>query len=146
MQYGFYQSGASISHVRRTFNNFGYASQGHLANFDASSIKSWVSAGPVFGSGRMSGVGGHAWVFDEVITRVRRVYDGPSSNSTYVTEHDELVHINWGWNGDADGYYIPGIFNVMAVPLNPRDDTQQATGIPYVFDQELRVCHSVSPN
>lgn len=147
MEYGLNGSSAFYDNVPRTFNNFGYTHSGTLTDFDALSIKSWVSAGPLYGRGAMSGVGGHAWVFDEVITRVRKVFQGSTPNSPYTIEHDELVHINWGWYGEADGYYVPGVFNVMAGPVNPRDDSHPFVGMPpYYFNSYLKVYHSISPD
>ena len=46
---------------------------------------------PVFYSGRSSG-GGHAFVVDG--------YDG-----------DELFHVNWGWGGHQDGYFLLSVLN-----------------------------------
>lgn len=146
MIYNVESSGCSPSNIPRTFNHFGYTHGGVGGDFSASSIKSWVSSGPVFGFGSTNNGSSHGWVFDEVITRVRRVYHGSSPNSPYDIEHDELVHINWGWYGDADGYYIPGVFNVLAGPINPRDDTHQFTGINCNFNRQLRVYHSISPD
>lgn len=44
------------------------------------------------GQGSMRGGGGHAFVID-----------GYDSNG--------FLHVNWGWNGKADGYYDVGLFN-----------------------------------
>ena len=38
---------------------------------------------------------GHAWVIDG--------YKG------------DLYHINWGWHGDADGYYAKGVFETASL-------------------------------
>lgn len=45
---------------------------------------------------------GHAWVLDGHIYR-----DENSSLKSYL-------HINWGWNGDRDGYYECGVFDTTA--------------------------------
>ena len=46
--------------------------------------------------------GGHAWVMDGLIAGKK---DG---NSRY------LVHCNWGWNGDSNGYYLNDVFNITS--------------------------------
>ena len=49
-----------------------------------------------------SHTGGHAWVMDGLIAGKK---DG---NSRY------LVHCNWGWEGDSNGYYLNNVFNITS--------------------------------
>jgi len=45
----------------------------------------------------------HAWIID-----------GLALGYTYLPSKDYYVHNNWGWDGDANGYYLAGFFD----PLN----------------------------
>lgn len=51
---------------------------------------------------------GHAWIIDSDLTQKRNIYtyryDGVLLKTEYETR--SLVHCNWGWYGDADGYYF----------------------------------------
>ncbi len=68
---------------------------------------------PVF-IAAISGVfGGHAWVIDGYIDR-SRTKKGYNSIGTLIktdTETQHLMHCNFGWQGECNGYYVSGIFN-----------------------------------
>lgn len=55
----------------------------------------------------------HVWVCDGTedmikITQALR-YDGIYET---ITEHNYSYHFNWGWNGDFNGYFAAGVFDV----------------------------------
>ena len=58
---------------------------------------------------------GHAWVVDGYLHRMRqeiciRNRDGKERRDTTYREQ-QLVHCNWGWGGNCNGYYSQGVFN-----------------------------------
>lgn len=55
-------------------------------------------------------VGGHAWIVDGY-ANVQSKY---APYRTY-----ELVHVNWGWDGDLDGYFYAGVFDSSHEPVVP---------------------------
>jgi hypothetical protein len=57
---------------------------------------------PVFVSASSGLFGGHAWVIDGMITQTRQI-NGHTQNRT-------LMHCNFGWYGQANGYYISNLF------------------------------------
>jgi len=93
-------SGASTSNSRDFFVNcFGYNERAYWGGRGNYSIDEWfdmlyneISAGyPVLYAGHSSG-GGHAFVLDG--------FDG-----------DNLFHVNWGWGGSSNGWFLVSILN-----------------------------------
>ena len=93
-------SGASTGNSRDFFVNiFGYDKSAFWAGRGDYSIDQWfnmiydeLEAGyPVLFAGHSSG-GGHAFVLDG--------FDG-----------DNLFHVNWGWGGGSNGYFLVSILN-----------------------------------
>lgn len=59
---------------------------------------------PVFISAVAGLVDGHAWVIDGY--KIRK-YVSPEGR---VDKTQTLVHCNWGWRGNSNGYFVSGIF------------------------------------
>ena len=100
-------SGGYADGAKRTFKNMGYSSVKKYFGFENAdknrAIAQLTSGFPMYMDGSRSG-GGHAWVLDGVF--VRKVYEDGEYDRT-----ENMFHINWGWNGDGDGYFIQGIFD-----------------------------------
>lgn len=90
--------------ARALLNNFGYAKSLYLAEPDYYSTKQWgdlmyeeVSAGrPIIFSGSSQTGGGHTFILD-----------GADDENRY--------HINWGWGGDFNGYFLIDALNPTGV-------------------------------
>lgn len=106
-------TGVGASKPMDWFNNWSGLKATKLKDYNESDIVSAIKIGnPVFGSGyskkkkflgiRVGWKGGHAWVFDGVMTASK---DGKTST---------LIHCNWGWNGRNNGYYISKAFDTNA--------------------------------
>lgn len=136
-------SGAHLSNVPRTFENFGYSSGGSIEDFNISKLKTNLSYGPVLGSGyaikkvtiyRVLGIQvdkittyekGHAWVYDEVLTKRRLVTkyrDGEYDSSYYETL--DMLHINMGYGNNHNGYYLQPFINVNYPPQTRSTSTE----------------------
>ena len=97
MHYG-PSSGANFS-AEAYINFFGFDDGAYVGDRGSYSIDEWfnaiydeLAAGyPVLFSGHSSG-GGHAFVIDG--------FDG-----------EQLFHLNWGWGGGSDGWFLVGILN-----------------------------------
>ena len=97
MHYG-PSSGANFS-AEAYINYFGFDDSAYVGERGNYSIDEWfnaiydeLAAGyPVLFSGHSSG-GGHAFVLDG--------FDG-----------EQLFHVNWGWGGGSDGWFLVGILN-----------------------------------
>lgn len=102
MKYGSSSGTSNDKIVNALVNNFGYDSGIHLEIRDYYGVEAWEqmiideidASRPVYYSGSSS-KGGHAFVVDGYNT-------------------DGYFHINWGWGGSSDGYFITSI-------LNPKD-------------------------
>ena len=102
-------SSSNIRKAKRTLENYGYDVTKHsgCGQGDIDRIDSQLMAGrPVYMRGQGS-KGGHAWVVDGY--------------------KDDMFHINWGWNGNADGYYNKGVFKTANLinydPMDPNMNT-----------------------
>lgn len=69
---------------------------------------------PVFTVGYRTSGSGHAWVIDGVIEQNRQVEKMLKYAGTpwYETERRYFLHINWGYQGRYDGYFVAGIFDM----------------------------------
>lgn len=77
--------------------------------------------------------GGHFWVCDHLIIRTREK-KGYSDGKLVRTEKEEqkLLHCNWGWNGDDNGYYLPTRFDT-----NKRIDPETTRGTEGFFQYDI---------
>ena len=112
-------SGGYADGAKRTFKNMGYKSVKKYLGFETAdknrAIAQLTNGFPMFMSGLRSG-GGHAWVLDGIY--VRKVYNEVGS----YLRTESMFHINWGWRGQDDGYFLQGVFDT-----SQRQDTE--TGV-----------------
>jgi len=99
----------------------------NIYNFDANNLADWLTkvkteldqARPVYYSGGSTNSGGHAWVCDG--------YDASDN-----------LHINWGWGGSCNGYYIPSAMNPTETDYNFSEYNSIITGIkPGLISQDI---------
>ncbi len=90
--------GTTINKVKTTLEKYGYDVTKRIgcASGDKKKITTQIveKNKPVYMRGQRkssNGQIGHAWVIDGVM--------------------NDMFHVNWGWHGDADGYYAKGVFN-----------------------------------
>lgn len=63
---------------------------------------------------------GHAWVYDKAITQ-KQIINVYNHDNQWVRSFDRtrsLVHINWGWGGENDGYFLstnPASFDTRSI-------------------------------
>lgn len=138
MSYSLNGSGAHSTNVPRTFRAYGYQSS-DLCDYDFGAIKNEIFARrPVYiransfkhvtktprflfwgGKTKVSYSGGHAWVLDG-IKRLRRKVSKIDLLIDEVVEVSyqtkELVHCNFGWDGNGNGYYLSKAFNPSKGP------------------------------
>ena len=119
MNYGVNSSGAYFDDVEYVWDCYNYHSQKeYSANFD--SIMVDISNGfPVFMRGTREYMqngevkrSGHAWVVDGVAIKSAYLicYHSIGEQPEIVIMTQNLVHCNWGWNGNNNGYFIIGAF------------------------------------
>lgn len=110
IKYGVNGSSGNSYGAKRALQNFGYPTVKRYIGFndaDQRRVRECLFLGkPVYVDGN-SGNSGHAWVIDGMW--VRTLY----ADSQFVRT-DTMYHVNWGWNGQADGYYDYGVFSTTA--------------------------------
>lgn len=95
------------------FNNWSGLKASKLKGYDVSKIIAAIKNGnPVYGRGnskkkKFLGItvnykGGHAWVYDGYISATK---DG---------KQKDLIHCNWGWYGNNNGYYLSKVFDTTS--------------------------------
>ena len=75
-------------------------------------IKSLENKCPVFMSAIAKVFSGHAWVIDGYMKRKRVASTGT------ISERQTLVHCNWGWNGNCNGYFTSGVFKTNEAKIS----------------------------
>lgn len=73
-------------------------------------------------------IGGHAWIVDG--------YANVISNNNPYNEY-ELVHVNWGWGGQLDGYYYAGVFDASHEPVVPSGKLRSTDEQNFQFGLEM---------
>lgn len=125
ISYSALQGSANMLDAKRAFKKIGYSNLTRrigCTNNDLNRIIDHVkNRKPVIMGGRVdSSVGdyGHAWVVDGV--------DG------------DYLHINWGWNGDCDGYFKKGNFNTKDFQMDPDTDSDGYPNHRHEFTRTYR--------
>lgn len=134
VKYGSEGSYAGYSHAARTFEAFGYTTNGAHRKYNYNDIYNEVYAGrPSHICGNDGGRLGHAWVADgalnqnSFVTYYAQFYLGDKmireiKGATSMKSSVSYIHHNFGWDGLHDGWYgslDPGMFNVP--PKKPNE-------------------------
>ena len=116
MSYGCWLSGAYNTAVIPGFNYFGYNSvkskniSGFLTN-QTLNQQLYLNR-PVLMAGSKGQVG-HAWVCDQYY--YYRVWDNSADGDNYSLT---MYHMNWGWNGQNNGFYSLNFLNPTGTNFN----------------------------
>ena len=121
VKFGKESSGARVNEAKRAFENYLGYSVNKIYGFKESVIRNELNEGrPVYQSAKPAVIkNGHAWVIDGY--RICNIQEIKASyqDDTYSTELQRQVineyeqyyyHCNYGWEGDADGYYLGKLF------------------------------------
>lgn len=117
------KGGANIGDASRVLKSYGYNIT--QSNHVESSVCTYLlnKRKPIYARGESNDAGGHAWIIDGVYQHVVNVsytlyrlsdvwypqfkYVKAEAASTYNNYSDFYsYHMNWGWNGDSNGWYI----------------------------------------
>jgi hypothetical protein len=101
--------------AKRCMAALGYSSvTRHIGYKSDKAIDMLKKGNPVFLAGISGSTNGHAWVIDGYIDRSRTIKIFNTTTGALVsttTEKEVLVHCNWGWQGNCNGYYTSGVFS-----------------------------------
>lgn len=101
-----------------TFKQLGYLTDGYYVYNRYLVLQTLKSGGILMTSGRRTQTTGHEWVIDGV--KYERFWSGEyikrwGEDWELVNDHGEqenyLQHINWGWNGNGNGYYSSTVYS-----------------------------------
>lgn len=121
MQYSPTVSGAYISDVDNAMIALGY-SMDPLQAYDWSDVTTSLFSNKLVYAGGYPNKedGGHAWVIDGYKSRsfIRKTEYINPFGPTPVPDIEETeynyVHINWGWDGRNNGYFLSGVFDTAS--------------------------------
>ncbi len=115
VSYGTDSSGALATGAKRTLKNYGFQNVKKRTNFDkknrARAVEMILAGKPVYLGARGDG-SGHAFVLDGYIERYQEKIDttfytdGTYNVSTWHRPKQYLFHVNWGWGGSHNGYFM----------------------------------------
>lgn len=141
-QYGVNGSSAHAYDLANCWNNMGYTYQ-YYAPYDYEScVQEFRHFRPVVMKGERENNIGHCWVIDGFIARslwVIRQY------SQHVVMRQNLVHCNWGWNGQQNGYFLHNAFNTANQILTDSLTAPGTSNINRNYDHALYVFYGVKP-
>lgn len=117
MEYTTEASGSNDNNVHKALTHFYYNYTG-LKDYTYALAKNDLDLGlSLYMSGVRTGFRGHAWVLDgykersHIYRKIYHYYDGTSETIESRTTRYKYLHINWGWNGRNNGYFVAGVFN-----------------------------------
>ncbi len=97
-----------------SINNLGYNYTSYISYTSGASVTQLNNNRLLLmnGSAMSNGNQGHSWVVDGY-KQLRVLYlDNNGLEPVYYTETYTYNHINWGWNGKANGYFLDGVFSI----------------------------------
>lgn len=162
MDYGTKLSGAIKENVPRTFMNFQYESGGSFSDYDVNLLIDALQYRPVYGRGNakkhitttkflgikiketVSYSEGHAWIYDGYLTRSReeKKYNYEELVQTNI-KVENLIHINWGWGGNCDGYFSP--YELYSKNPVVKGSSTVTEGTDYYFQYNLQMNTGINP-
>lgn len=144
MQWGLDASGAYMKDIPQCFEKMGYKKITNPQIYSQWDVITSIKAKcPVIISGnsvRKNILGikfyrnGHAWVADGYFHRERKVdmyRKGKDKIHHSYVEKEDYLHLNWGWNGISNGYYLAGVFNGGDGPAFPSSRAAGKGNYPY---------------
>lgn len=135
--------------ARSALQHFGYACgsyQAYSSNIVSNSI---LNRKLVYMRGGISADDGHAWVIDgyRLIHEVHRECVKPINALEWTelrrwTENHYYHHINWGWDGESNGFFLFDVFDT-ARP-SQLDPGMSIVGSNYNFTVDLKIIPNIS--
>lgn len=151
MVYGVKVSGCDSEFAKGALQTFGYTC-GNYQSYSNNLVNSSIFNGKlVYMRGGISSDDGHAWVVDgyRKITITVQEYIKPDSSPVWIEQSctvtsDTYNHINWGWDGDSNGYFLSNVFNTAAP--SQLDPDMSIVESRYNFTIDLKIIPNISKN
>ena len=108
---------------------------------------------PVYMEGKaVGGKNAHAWVVDGYSHRMEHVIEyyesgvnGERTTTNETVETTTLLHINWGWDGEGNGYFRDGVFKPSAPVILDSDELESEEAENYNDSSYLRIISGITP-
>lgn len=134
MNYGADNSGSNIFMAKRYVRKHMGFKDARVTKWDWERAKGRLEKNiPVYTRGKGPD-GGHAWIVDGYVTQ--RSYD---YNKVFSDRYRTLIHINWGWYGNFDGYYHPGVFDTTTRIFKDSDLGDRDNSDHSKFDKKNKI-------
>lgn len=110
-------TGNNEDNMKLTPRVLGYTDKGWTWYNDTCLIAPLTAGHPVIVSGFRNETMGHMWVVDGFIDMHITTYEAPVIGQPYgPTKMREIYnHVNWGWDGRSNGYFLSSIFDVSQI-------------------------------
>lgn len=136
-------SGAYSEDVYNALDYLGYKSDVFQLYSFEKVLSSLSSQKLIYMRGQRPSGGGHAWVIDgaQQITTTRTEYTRPQGSPFWdiLEQHiyvDKYNHINWGWNGACNGYYLSTVFDT-SLPHRLDSNSSTTGSINYTINLQI---------
>ena len=96
---------------------------------------------------------GHTWIIDGYLPQIEtHKLVGVNTHNVYQTKQEErlLVHCNWGWNSDCNGFFCSGVFDAYKNRITDfnKDGERITRGTsedPYNFQYKITILPFTTP-
>lgn len=147
MNYGLNSSSTTVNKISYCLDAWNYNYEWDLYNYDLC-MQEFESGHPILICGYDENHGGHAWVVDGGMIRnfYCVMHSAIGEPPSVMTDQQRLIHCNWGWNGNYNGYFLSDVFNVQQMKMQdnlryPSD----SVSIELNFSRNLSMYHNISP-
>ena len=135
--------------ARSALQHFGYSCGNYQAYSSDVVSNSLINRKLVYMRGGISADDGHAWVIDgyRLIHEVHRECVKPMNALEWTelrrwTEIHYYHHINWGWDGESNGFFLLNVFNTTRP--SQLDPGMSIVGSNYNFTVDLKIIPNIS--
>lgn len=103
-------TGSNISSAKAAMQNLGYTT-GNITSYSSlCTIVPLCNHHLIYMRGGDTSVGGHAWMVDGYMRYDIHTVSQATVPPTITDETKYYNHINWGWRGSANGYFLDNVF------------------------------------
>ncbi|MBO5886128.1 MAG: C10 family peptidase [Bacteroidaceae bacterium] len=123
--------------MKATARSLGFTVEDWKAYNDTCLLDPLLDRHPVVVSGIRNDTIGHMWVVDGFLDMTITSYSAIEVGQPAPVTYREIYnHVNWGWDGRSNGYFLSNIFNVGNV-YHPDPNVWGATNTSYIYNSEL---------
>lgn len=129
-----HSTSTNISRSRQAFQMFGYSTT-DIQYYSSQCTKSLLNNHQLVFMRGTATEGGHAWVVDGYKSYLITMLTNATLTPSLSTRREFYNHINWGWSGHCNGYFLDRVFS----PSNAESfDNNIDNSSNHSFNSELR--------